>query len=197
MTRNWKWSVLTTAALVTAGGTASAQECRCAVARRPAQVNYSAENPASSDQTLWECLFGPPVAPHARCNEAARIAFLKAAWARYRAEHQGAEECEVLPDIVRIGMDNCRFVVSGAGIEGRADRRVAGADGQVFLLEGNVELLIRRPNHPARIVTERAIVNLCDGTYEVMPCHVEDTTWIGRVKPMPAVVPTPAERGWR
>src|SRR5262245_8568176 len=75
--------------------------------------------------------------------------------------------------------------------------RTLDATRSVVLLEGNVELILRGENQPARITAERAIVNLRDGSYEVMGCNFVDSTWTGRVKPMSYVVPTPAERGWR
>src|SRR5436309_1632277 len=91
-----------------------------------------------------------------------------------------------------------RAFINLPGIHATADHlRLAPGSAHAVLLEGNVELLITKDNHPARIVTGRAVVNLADDTYEVLPCHFEDTTWTGRAKPMSYVVPTPAERGWR
>jgi hypothetical protein len=70
-------------------------------------------------------------------------------------------------------------------------------DGSTAYLQGHVELLINRENHPGRILTDRATVNVNDGTYEVMPAHFDAGLWKGRAKPVLHEMLSPVERGWR
>jgi hypothetical protein len=82
------------------------------------------------------------------------------------------------------------------GIDATAQRMTWIREKGQMLLEGNVVLELSKANHPAKILTERALINLQDGTYEVMPPNLENTERI--LKPTSAVVPvTPAARGWR
>jgi hypothetical protein len=77
----------------------------------------------------------------------------------------------------------CRLSVPG--IEATSDRMTCMA-GQL-LLEGHVVLELRLENHPAKILTDRALINIKNGTYEVMPVNLEDS---GRIsKPMSLPVP--------
>jgi hypothetical protein len=70
-----------------------------------------------------------------------------------------------------------------------------------ILLEGNVEMVLTQKDHPARIITGRAVVSPRDGSYEIMPVHFETERL---VKPMPVLKPTseimpvtPMSQGWR
>jgi hypothetical protein len=60
-----------------------------------------------------------------------------------------------------------------------------------ILLDGKVDLQPRTENQPARILTQRAIVNLRDGSYELLPDNVE------RFRPVGTVPATTPQRVWR
>jgi hypothetical protein len=70
-----------------------------------------------------------------------------------------------------------------------------------ILLEGNVEMNLTQKDHPARIVTGRAVISPRDGSYEIMPVNFDTAR---PVKPMPVLKPTsdvmpvtPMSQGWR
>jgi hypothetical protein len=85
--------------------------------------------------------------------------------------------------------NNDPWRLSAPGIEATADRVTWIRDTDQVLLEGNVVLKLTQENQPATIITERALVNIEDGTYEVMPPNLEENN--GRpTKPKLA----PAER---
>jgi hypothetical protein len=105
-----------------------------------------------------------------------------------------------------------RIHVSMSGMEAYADYMAVEDDGnggqaRRLLLEGSVELVLNRENHPACILTDRAAINLEDGSYEVMPLHFSmpvvrplkpSHQTPGTITPTSYVVPTtPMERGWR
>jgi hypothetical protein len=104
-----------------------------------------------------------------------------------------ADEAVIVPDGVWI---QGTFHLTVPGIDATAQRMTWIREKGQMLLEGNVVLELSKANHPAKILTERALINLQDGTYEVMPPNLENTEHI--LKPTSAVVPvTPAARGWR
>jgi hypothetical protein len=79
--------------------------------------------------------------------------------------------CESVPsgaDPVRLHRRHNVWRVSVIGIEARADR-VTLVDDNQLLLEGNVVLEVNQPNQPAKILAERALINVKYSTYEVMP----------------------------
>jgi hypothetical protein len=86
---------------------------------------------------------------------------------------------EVVPGtaVVRYAVaikNNDPWRLSAPGIEATADRVTWIRDTDQVLLEGNVVLELTQDNQPATIITERALVNIEDGTYEVMPPNLEE-----------------------
>jgi hypothetical protein len=79
--------------------------------------------------------------------------------------------CESVPsgaDPVRHHRRHNVWRVSVIGIDAQAGR-VTLVDDNQLLLEGNVVLEVNQPNQPAKILAERALINVKDSTYEVMP----------------------------
>jgi hypothetical protein len=101
---------------------------------------------------------------------------------------------------------NGAIYLSSPSMDARADNMSTNPDDECdVLLVGNVELNLRMDNHPARILTQRARINLKDQTYEVMPANFQGSDGprvnvpaLPALKPMSECVPcTPAARGWR
>lgn len=111
------------------------------------------------------------------------------------------DECEVLPaaahgacnhhHLLRTSATTQRqglWFVSGPGIHAQANSATR-TDRDHYYLQGNVVIELNQDNAPAKILTQRALINIHDGSYEVMPLNVD----IAPPPVKPTVSPLPWE----
>jgi hypothetical protein len=104
----------------------------------------------------------------------------------------------ILPPLACVNNANAANLchVFTKGIYATADRMAWIEETNQWLLEGNVVIELDMSNHPAKILTHRALIDAEEGNYEIMAPNLEYSSRV--IKPTAAVIPlTPAVRGWR